>query len=156
MAKKQSVPAPGTILKEKYMDEYQISVAQLAKDIGLSASAVRQLINNKLRVSIVIALRLAKYFGVPVQEWIDLQTQYELSELDKDKALTDSIKAIPKAKKAPAPAKGKAPAAAAAKKPGGRRGAGKAAKAADDQTPAAKKPRAPRGSKKAESKPEVE
>jgi addiction module HigA family antidote len=152
MAKKQSVPVPGTILKETYMDEYQISVAQLAKDIGLSASAVRQLVNNKLKVSIVIALRLAKYFGTTAQYWIDLQTQYELSELDKDKTLTDSIKAIPKAKKAPAAPKGKAP-AAAAKKPGGRRGA---AKAADDKKPAAKKPRAPRGSKKAEPKPEVE
>jgi addiction module HigA family antidote len=146
--KKQAVPVPGTVLKESYMDEYQISVAQLAKDIGLSASAVRQLINNKLKVSIVIALRLAKHFGTDVQYWIDLQTQYELSELEKDKALTDSLKSIPKAKKAPAPAKD-----AAAKKPAGRRGA---AKAADDKKAAVKKPRAPRGSKKADAKLELE
>jgi addiction module HigA family antidote len=144
MAKKQSVSVPGTILKEN-MDEYQISVAQLSQDIGLSPSAVRQLINNKMRVSIIIALRLAKYFGTTAQYWIDLQTQYELSELGKDTALADSIKAIPKVKKVPAATRGKA---AADKKPGSRRGA---AKAADDPKPAAKKTRAPRGSKKAAS-----
>jgi addiction module HigA family antidote len=149
MAKKPAILVPGTVLRETYMDEYQISVAQLSKDIGLSASAVRQLINNKLKVSIVIALRLSKYFGTTVQYWIDLQNQYELSELAKDKELTESLKSIPKAKKAPASAKG-----AAVKKVPGKRGR---KPASDTAKPAVKKPRAPRRSKKVEeSQDEIE
>jgi addiction module HigA family antidote len=150
--KKQAVLVPGTVLKESYMDVYQISVAQLAKDIGLSPSAVRQLINNKLKISIVIALRLAKYFGTDVQYWIDIQNQYELSELGKDKALADSLKSIPKAKKSAAPVK-KAAKAADAKKTPLKRGPSK--KAADAK-PAAKKPRAPRGSKKRDAAKDTE
>jgi addiction module HigA family antidote len=141
------VLVPGLVLKEK-LDEYHIPVAKVSQDIGLSPSAVRQLLNNKLKISIVIALRLSKYFGSPVEYWINLQTTYELSELGKDSALTDSLKKIPKAQKLPAPAKKTAP-RAAAKGPKGKRGPKPGAKkAADTKTAKApKKTKAPKAAK---------
>ena len=123
--KKQAVLIPGDVLKEKYMDAYQISVATISKDIGLSPSAIRQLINNKLKISIKIAWKLSKYFDTPIEEWINLQNKYELAELGGDVEFMESIKSIPKAKKAEsAPAKPARNARAAkGDKPAGRRGA---------------------------------
>jgi addiction module HigA family antidote len=145
--KKQAVLVPGTVLKESFLDKYQISVAKLSDDIGLSPSAIRQIINNKLKISIIIALKLAKYFDTPVKYWIDIQNAYELSELDKDAALTDSLKKIPKAKKAP-PAK-----KPAAKKALAKKAAPKAAKKAADKKPAAKKAAGKKVAPKAAKKP---
>jgi addiction module HigA family antidote len=102
--KKQTVLVPGTELKEKYLDAYQLSPGKLAEDIGLSASAVRNVLINKAKITLNVALRLSKYFDTPVQYWIDLQNAYDLVELGKDAELNESLKKIQKAKK-PAPAK---------------------------------------------------
>jgi addiction module HigA family antidote len=132
---KSTVLVPGTVLKD-LLSSYHIPVAKVSEDIGLSPSAVRQLINGKLKVSIVIALKLAKYFDKKPEYWIDLQTSYELSQLQKDAKVTAGLKTIPKAQKLPAPAPKKAKAAA---KPAAKKGP-KKAKAAP-KAAAAKKPR---------------
>ncbi|MDR3170851.1 MAG: HigA family addiction module antidote protein [Treponema sp.] len=102
--KKQAVLLPGTVLKETFLDTYQITVAKLAEDIGLSPSAIRQIVNNKAKVSPHIALRLSKYFGTDVSYWVNLQNAHDIAELDKDEKLVEAVKNIVKAKK-PAPSK---------------------------------------------------
>ncbi|MDR0878461.1 MAG: HigA family addiction module antidote protein [Treponema sp.] len=126
--KKSEVVVPGTKLKE-CMDAYQVSAAKLADDINLSQSIIRQIVANKAKISLNIAKRLAKYFDTTVQFWFNLQTVYELSELDKDAEFNKILKNIPKAKK-PAPGSKKA-ANKPAKKTGkaGRPAAGKKTKA---------------------------
>jgi addiction module HigA family antidote len=146
--KKQAVLVPGAVLKET-LGEYQISVAKLSEDIGLSASAIRQITNSKLKISLEIGLKLAVYFGSPSRYWIDLQNEYSLAELEKDAEFTAVLKNIPKAKKA-------APKAApkTAPKAAGRPGRQAADKKADvkktggrpAKAPGEKKPRAPRKS----------
>ena len=103
--KKQAVLVPGAVLKESFIDEYHISVAKIAEDIGLSPSAVRQLMNNKLKISIKIAWKLSQYFGTPLEYWIDMQNNYDIAELEKNGDFMACIKAIPKAKKSAAPEK---------------------------------------------------
>jgi len=98
MAKK-ALPLPGDELK-KLLEEYNISIAQVSKEVGLSVSAIRQILSGKAKVSLHIAKRLSKYFPqTTVKYWIDLQTAYDLAELDKDTELNDELKKIPKAKK---------------------------------------------------------
>ena len=156
---KSTVLVPGIVVKE-LLEKYNISVAKASEDIGLSPSAVRQPINNKLTISIVIAMKLGKYFGKKPEYWINLQTAYELSLLQKDTKVTSEVRKISEAKKQPAAAKkpgrkpgtaagktaGKASAKAGAKpgpKPRGRPGRKPAAdkKAAEKKT---RKPRTPR------------
>jgi addiction module HigA family antidote len=113
---------PGAVFK-KFLDDYQLTAAKVADDIKLSQSSIRLLIGGKLRISVPIALRLAKYFGNKPDFWIDLQNKYELVDSSKnDQDLAEILKNIPKAKKpAPAkkaakkPVKGKAPAKRSAK-----------------------------------------
>jgi addiction module HigA family antidote len=156
---KATVLVPGTVLKD-LLDKYNIPVAKVSDDIGLSPSAVRQIINNKLKISIVIALKLAKYFGKKPEYWINLQTSHELTQLQKDSKVSAELKKIPEAKKLPPPEKKPAkpaksgrtaksakdaakPGAKPRGRPGRKPGSGKAAAAA----PVEKKPRKPRTTK---------
>jgi addiction module HigA family antidote len=81
------------------MDEYQLIPAKLAEAIKLSQSAVRQVAIGKTRVSVPVALRFAKYFGLTPEYWLDLQNEYDLSEAARDSELTTILKGISKAKK---------------------------------------------------------
>jgi addiction module HigA family antidote len=115
--KKQAVLVPGVVLKESFLDVYQLTPAKLAEEIQLSQSAVRQILSGKTKITLNAALRLAKYFGNDVRYWIDLQNNYDLAEAEKDEEINAVLKSIPKAKKpsakAKVPAAKKAPAAKA-------------------------------------------
>ncbi|MDR0376222.1 MAG: HigA family addiction module antidote protein [Spirochaetaceae bacterium] len=130
---KQTILVPGAVLKEQYLDKYGITVSKLSEDIGLSPSAIRQLINGRLKISLEIALKLEKYFEKPVKYWIDLQNAYSLAALAKDPELQKELKNIPKAQKIPVSKK-------TAGKADGKKGAApKGVKNAAEQKPAAGK-----------------
>ncbi|MDR3172751.1 MAG: HigA family addiction module antidote protein [Treponema sp.] len=95
MAKEQS---PSAVFKS-YLAEYNLTASKVAADIKLSQSSIRLLIGGKLKISVPIALRLAKYFGNKAEYWVSLQTTYELAESARDPKLSPILKAIPKAKK---------------------------------------------------------
>ena len=98
---------PGSVLKS-LLDEYQLNPSSLSKLIGLSNSAVRQIVIGKSGITVPTALRLSKFFGQSPAFWLDLQLQADMQAAANDKELQDSLKAIPKAKKPTASSKGKA------------------------------------------------
>jgi addiction module HigA family antidote len=98
----KSLQHPGVIVKT-LIDDYRLTPAKAAKDLALSYSSLRLLLNGKLRVSAPVALKLSKYFEHPVQYWIDLQNKFELAEASADAELSAVLKKIPKAKKEEAP-----------------------------------------------------
>jgi addiction module HigA family antidote len=132
---KTTIPLPGAVLKG-LLDSYHISVAKISEDIGLSPSAIRQLISSKLKISTIIALKLAKYFDRKPEYWINLQANYEISLLQKDTSVTALLKTVPKAQRQPAPK----PVKAAAKPAAGKGAKGKAAAKSAAAKPA-RKPR---------------
>ncbi|MDR1903038.1 MAG: HigA family addiction module antidote protein [Treponema sp.] len=111
---KSKAQTPGSVL-QSFMDEYQLNPNKLGKEIKLNQTSLRGIINGKMKVSVPVALRLAKYFGNAAQYWVDLQIQQEFTDAAKDGELSAILKSISKAKK-PAPAP-KAPASAAKKSP---------------------------------------
>jgi addiction module HigA family antidote len=137
------IQSPGSVLNA-LLDKYQLNPTALARDIKLSQSAVRQITIEKAKISVSIALRLAKYFGTTAKYWLDIQSAYDLAEAEKDPKLSDIIKTIGKVKTPVAPPAKKT--AAPAKK--GAKPAAKSAKAAKPPKPAAKKapakPKAPK------------
>jgi len=98
---------PATVL-QSLMDEYQLNPFSLAKAINLSNSAVRLLVIGKSKISVLTALRLAKFFGQTPAYWLDLQREADLNEASKDKELQDILDSILKAKKPAAPKPGTA------------------------------------------------
>jgi addiction module HigA family antidote len=94
----KTIQAPGPFLK-LMLDKYKLNPFKLAKDIQLSQSAVRLITIGKTKISVPVALRLAKYFNTNPEYWLVLQMRYDLAEAAKDKALNKIIKGIPRAKK---------------------------------------------------------
>jgi addiction module HigA family antidote len=111
---KSATQTPGAVL-QSFLDDYQLNPTILAKDISMSQSAIRQVVIGKTRISVPVALRLAKYFGNTPEYWIDVQNKYDLAEAARDSGLAAALKRIPRAKKAAPKKAGKA--AAPAKKP---------------------------------------
>ena len=70
MAKQLKPITPGEILRNEFMAEYGLSQNKLALDLNTPASIVNRIVNNKLRITADMALRLGKYFGTTAQFWI--------------------------------------------------------------------------------------
>jgi addiction module HigA family antidote len=87
------------------MDEHQLNQQSLAKAIGLSTSATRQIAIGKTKVTVPTALRLAKYFGQTPVYWLDLQRETDLAEAQNDQELQAVLKSISKAQRPAAKAK---------------------------------------------------
>ncbi len=78
MAKQLKPITPGEILRDEFLAEYGLSQNKLALDLNTPASIVNRIVNNKLRITADMALRLGKYFGTTAQFWMNLQTSYDL------------------------------------------------------------------------------
>ncbi|MDR0628048.1 MAG: HigA family addiction module antidote protein [Treponema sp.] len=138
--KKSAVLLPGDVLRD-LLDEYQINPTQLAEDIQMSVSAIRQIVSNKAKISLHIARRLSKYFNTTTQYWIELQNAFDLVQLDQDSELAEIVKQIPRAKK---PSIKAVASKAVADKPAAKRNT---AKTASVEKSTEKKPRRPRAKK---------
>ena len=152
-AKEIAAKDPGTVLK-LFLDEYQLNPSKLGKEVELSQSTIRQITLNKMKISIPIALRFAKFFGNPVEFWIDLQTKHSLIEAAEDNELNEVLNKINKVEKpAPTPKAAKITAPKSDEKKGAASDkAEKKEKEAKPSTPKAepkseKKVRQPRGKK---------
>jgi antitoxin HigA-1 len=71
-------PHPGETLKEEYLVPLGMSVSALAKELGIGAARLNEIVLGRRGVSADTALRLARYFGTTPDFWLNLQTFYEL------------------------------------------------------------------------------
>jgi len=76
---------PGEILKEEFLKPLEISQTKLAEDLGTSFKTINELINQKRNLSSELALKLSRYFNTSVELWINLQNQYDIYRILKDK-----------------------------------------------------------------------
>ena len=70
---------PGRILLEDYLAPRGISVWHLAKDIGVPARRIYEIVQGQRAINADIAHRLAHYFGMSERYWLGLQTRYDMS-----------------------------------------------------------------------------
>ncbi|WP_223851971.1 HigA family addiction module antitoxin [Bifidobacterium myosotis] len=73
---------PGEILKEELMEPLGISNYRLAKAIGVSETAIGEIIKGKRAISVAMAHRLGKAFGTTPEFWMNLQRDYEIFTFD--------------------------------------------------------------------------
>jgi len=84
MKKKLAPIHPGEILLEEFLKPMGISQYRLAKDIGVPARRINEIVMEKRAVSADTALRLSRYFGLSERYWINLQSWHDI-EIEKDK-----------------------------------------------------------------------
>ncbi len=75
---------PGEILLEEFLKPMGISQYRLAKDICVPARRINEIVHGTRAISANTALRLAKYFGMSPQFWMNLQAHYDI-EIETDK-----------------------------------------------------------------------
>jgi addiction module HigA family antidote len=69
---------PGRILIEEFLAPRGISVWHLAKELGLPARHVYEIIQGQRSITADTARRLAHYFGLSERFWLRLQAAYDL------------------------------------------------------------------------------
>ena len=69
---------PGEMLREEFMPDYGLSVAQLATKLGVSRQSVNELVNERRALSPVMALKLARLFGTSPQYWMNMQRNVDV------------------------------------------------------------------------------
>lgn len=74
---------PGEILKEEFLKPMGISVYRLAKETGLSQTRLGQIIKGKRNITAETAVKLGKFFNLPPEFWMNLQTIYDIEEAEK-------------------------------------------------------------------------
>lgn len=75
---------PGEVLLEEFLRPMGISQYRLAKDTGLAPRRVNEIVHGKRAITANTALRLGRYFNMPAQFWMNLQSHYDL-EVETDK-----------------------------------------------------------------------
>lgn len=81
MAFEQAVH-PGEVLKGE-LAEVRVTPTELARQIGVPANRISQIIAGKRSVTGDTALRLGHWFGIDPAFWLNLQSQFDLVAADR-------------------------------------------------------------------------
>jgi addiction module HigA family antidote len=69
---------PGEILAEDFLKPMGLSQYRLAKDIGVSARRINEIVKGERGITADTALRLGRYFKMSAQFWLNLQSHHDL------------------------------------------------------------------------------
>lgn len=68
---------PSELIKDE-LRERKMTQKQLAMETGIKTSVLSETINGKRPVSLNVAVALEKALGIPVELWMNLQSQYNM------------------------------------------------------------------------------
>ena len=71
-------PHPGGLVRRQCLDPLGLSVTRAAAGLGVTRKVLSELVNEKARVSIDMAIRLSKAFGSTPETWLGMQMAYDL------------------------------------------------------------------------------
>lgn len=69
---------PGEMLVEEFLTPMGIDETELAEFIHVPTQRIKEIITDRHSVTPSIALRLAKYFGMSPDFWMNLQLRWDL------------------------------------------------------------------------------
>jgi len=69
---------PGEMLLEEFLKPMGITQKELSKAIHVPYQRINEVINQKRGITPSTALRLAKYFGVSEDFWLNIQLRWDL------------------------------------------------------------------------------
>ena len=77
--KKETIKTPkmSDFLKLEFMEPMGISAYKLAKDVGVPVSRVQDILHDRRKVTVDTSLRLAKYFGVSDDFFLNIQNDID-------------------------------------------------------------------------------
>ena len=62
-----------------------LSANRLALDLGVPSGRITDILNGRRGITADTAVRLGRYFAIRPQFWLDLQSQYEIALVERDR-----------------------------------------------------------------------
>ncbi|MDK9719855.1 MAG: HigA family addiction module antitoxin [Rhodospirillales bacterium] len=75
---------PGRLLKRE-LAARDLSANRLALALGVPSGRITDILNARRSISADTAVRLGRYFSQAPQFWLDLQAQYDIAVVERDK-----------------------------------------------------------------------
>ena len=78
--RKRDIPPiyPGEVLKADFLEPLGLSVNALSRAIGVPRTRLNDVVRGRRGITADTAMRLARYFRISAQFWMNLQSHYEL------------------------------------------------------------------------------
>jgi addiction module HigA family antidote len=76
-------PTVGEIIKQEFLEPLQITPYRLSKELHVSTSTILDILHNKRRLSVEMALRLSRFFGNSYKFWLNLQDDLDVREAER-------------------------------------------------------------------------
>jgi addiction module HigA family antidote len=92
-ARKRAPTHPGALLREVVLPAMRISVAQAAREMGISRQQLHKILAEERAITAEMAARLGKYCGNGPELWINMQSAYDLWHAQH--SLADELEEIP-------------------------------------------------------------
>lgn len=83
---------PGEILREDFIPDYNLTIADLARHLGVSRQSINELLKERRALSPAMALRLSRLFGNTPEFWLNAQRAVDL--WDAVQAIEKEVKQI--------------------------------------------------------------
>jgi antitoxin HigA-1 len=83
---------PGEVLKDE-LEELALTQSALAKHIGVLPKTINEICRGKRGISAEMAMKLSKALGGSPQFWLNLQNNWEISQLDE--SVFEGIEHVP-------------------------------------------------------------
>ena len=75
---------PGRLLRRE-LKARELSANRLALDLGVPSGRITDILNQRRSITADTAVRLGRYFGNRPQFWLDLQRQYDLAVVERNR-----------------------------------------------------------------------
>jgi addiction module HigA family antidote len=87
-------PHPGEGIRD-LIEEAEMTVTEAARKLGVTRQALNNLVTGRAGVSPEMAIRLEKVFGGTAEQWLRVQTAYELAQAREHEAeITRNLKPL--------------------------------------------------------------
>jgi len=70
----------GEIIREEFLEPLEITPYRLSKELKVSTSTILDLMHNRRKITVKMAVRLSKFFGNSHKFWLNMQNEIEIRE----------------------------------------------------------------------------
>ena len=75
-----TIPTPtiGEILREEFMEPFNLSAYRVAKEIGVPTSRIQDILHYRRQITVDTSIRLGRLFGISDRYFLNLQNDIDI------------------------------------------------------------------------------
>ena len=75
-----TIPTPtiGEILREEFMEPFNLSAYRVAKEIGVPTSRIQDILHDRRQITVDTSIRLGRLFGISDRYFLNLQNDIDV------------------------------------------------------------------------------